>query len=154
MTKPDWRRAAPPSLEEFEEMARAAFDALPAEFRAMCGNVVIAVEDFATKDILDDLGIDDPFELTGLYEGVDVTEKSISDPVALPDHVRLYRRPILEEWSERGDVELDALITHVLVHEIGHHFGLSDDDMHVIEEAADLQAPREGRKAPEDRAPD
>ncbi|MFQ5562985.1 MAG: metallopeptidase family protein [Parvularculaceae bacterium] len=133
-----WNYTTPPNLAQFEALARDAYASMPENFRALCGNVVIAVADFAEEDVLAGLGIDDPFELTGLYEGVDVTEKSVSDPVAFPDHVRLYRRPILEEWIERGDVTLGALIAHVLVHEIGHHFGLSDDDMHAIEEGAEL----------------
>ena len=125
-----------PSLEDFSALAKAAFAALPAEFRAMCGNVTIHVADFAEDEVLDSLDIDDPFELTGLYEGVDVTERALSDPAATPDHVHLYRRPLLEEWAERGDVALGELVTHVLVHEIGHHFGLSDEAMHEIEDAA------------------
>lgn len=118
-------------------MASAAYDALPDHFRALCGNLVIHVADFADGDILGDLDIDDPFELTGLYEGVDVTEQSVTDPAATPNHVHLYRRPILDEWADRGDVTLGALVTHVLVHEIGHHFGLSDEAMHAIEEEAE-----------------
>ncbi|MEE2690751.1 MAG: metallopeptidase family protein [Pseudomonadota bacterium] len=125
-----------PSLEDFSALAKTAFAGLPPEFRALCGNVVVHVADFAEDEILDDLGIEDPFELTGLYEGVDVTEKSLADPQASPDHVHLYRRPLLEEWADRGDVTLGELVTHVLVHEIGHHFGLSDEAMHEIEDAA------------------
>lgn len=137
MSRDRWRDARPPTLHEFHALAVAAFSALPAEFRALCGNVVIHVADFADDDILDELDIDDPFELTGLYEGVDVTEQSLSEPAATPNHVSLYRRPILEEWTERGDVALGELITHVLVHEIGHHFGLSDEEMHAIEDKAE-----------------
>jgi len=131
-----WRASRPPSLEEFHELASAAFAALPEEFRALCGNVVIHVADFAEDALLDELGIEDPFELTGLYEGIDVTEQSLSDPAASPNHVHLYRRAILDEWADRGDVTLGDLITHVLAHEIGHHFGLSDEEMHAIEEEA------------------
>jgi predicted Zn-dependent protease with MMP-like domain len=131
----DWRKALPPTLDEFDALARAAFQGLPATFRALCGNVVMHVADFAEDDVLDELGVESAYDLTGLYEGVDVTRESISDPVAAPAHVHLYRRPILEEWAERGDTPLGELITHVLVHEIGHHFGLSDDEMHRIEDA-------------------
>jgi len=125
-----------PTLADFSELAKSAFDGLPAEFRAMCRNVVIHVAEFAADDVLVDLGIEDPFELTGLYEGVDLTEKSLADPSPGADHVHLYRRPLLEEWADRGDVTLGELITHVLVHEIGHHFGLSDEAMHEIEDRA------------------
>ncbi|MEQ8749010.1 MAG: metallopeptidase family protein [Amphiplicatus sp.] len=124
-----------PSLEDFSALAKTAFGSLPPEFRALCGNVVIHVADFAEDDILDELSIDDPFELTGLYEGVDVTERSLADPAAAPDHVHLYRRPLIEEWAARGDVTLGELVTHVLIHEIGHHFGLSDEAMHEIEDS-------------------
>ncbi len=129
----DWRKARPPTLEEFDALARAAYGGLPPKFRALCGNVVVHVADFAEDDVLDSLGIESAYELTGLYEGVDVTRESLSDPAAAPAHVHLYRRPILEEWAELGDVALGDLITHVLVHEIGHHFGLSDEEMHEIE---------------------
>lgn len=124
-----------PSLEDFSALAKTAFASLPPEFRALCGNIVIHVADFAEDDILDELSIEDPFELTGLYEGVDVTERSLGDPAATPDHVHLYRRPLLEEWAARGDVTLGELVTHVLIHEIGHHFGLSDEAMHEIEDS-------------------
>lgn len=137
MRRERWRGARSPSLEEFHALAAAAFAALPEAFRALCGNVVIHVADFAEVELLDELGIDDPFELTGLYEGVDVTEQSISDPAASPNHVHLYRRAILDEWIDRGDVALGELITHVLVHEIGHHFGMSDEEMHALEEKAE-----------------
>lgn len=132
-----WRSARAPSLAEFDALAHSAFDSLPAKFRAMCGNIVLHVADFAEDGILNDLGIEDAFELTGLYEGVDLTRESISDPAAFPSHVHLYRRPLLEEWAENGEITLGDLITHVLVHEIGHHFGLSDEQMHAIEEEAE-----------------
>ena len=120
-----------PDLDEFDRLVRAAYARLPAEFRALCGNVVIHVAQEAEPDILADLGIDDPLELTGLFEGVAFGEAED----ALPNHVHLYRRPILAECAEEG-IDLKELVTHVLVHEIGHHFGLSDEDMHAIEEAA------------------
>lgn len=136
MKQSDWRSAQAPDLEAFHALACAAFDALPGRFRALCGNVVIHVADFAEDALLEELGIENPFELTGLYEGVDVTAQSVSDPAAAPNHVHLYRRPILAEWRERGDVTLSELVAHVLVHEIGHHFGLSDEKMHAIEKKA------------------
>lgn len=126
-----------PSLADFERMARLAYEDLPQKFTRACGNVVVRVADFAEDEVLAELGIEDAFELTGLYSGVDLRQKSASDGLQMPDEVWLYRRPILEEWIERGDVGLAALIEHVLVHEIGHHFGLSDDDMDaVVAEAA------------------
>lgn len=128
--------ACAPSGEDFLAIAAAAFAALPDGFRAMCGNVVIQVTDFADEETLANFGMESPYELTGLYHGVDLTHKSIADPMGGPDHVFLYRLPILLEWCERGDVTLSELIAHVLVHEIGHHFGLSDDAMHAIEDAA------------------
>lgn len=132
-----WRLARAPSLEAFDALARAAYAGLPGAFRAMCGNVVIHVADFADDAMLDELGVEDPFELTGLYEGVDLTRASLSDPAATPAHIHLFRRPILDEWAGRGDIALGDLITHVLVHEIGHHFGLSDEAMRRIEEEAE-----------------
>lgn len=125
-----------PSLDDFAALAKAAFDALPDEFRHLTGDVVFRIDDFATDEVLDSLGIEDPFELTGLYQGVDLSRRSVLDVGAQPSMVFLYRRPILDEWCERGDVTLGALIEHVLVHEIGHHFGLSDDDIHRIEDEA------------------
>ena len=116
--------------------ARAAFDDLPEPFRQMAGEAVIRVADFAEGDVLADLEIEDAFELTGLYQGVDLSRRSVLDPLPRPSMVFLYRRPILDEWAERGDVPLGELITHVLVHEIGHHFGLSDDDIEAIEDKA------------------
>jgi predicted Zn-dependent protease with MMP-like domain len=131
-----WAGRVAPSLEDFDALARAAFDALPKAFRALCGDVVIHVADFAEADILADLGIEDPFELTGLYEGADLLSRSIEDVAREPSHVHLYRQPILAEWIDEGDIALDALVRHVLVHEIGHHFGLSDDDIDRLEAEA------------------
>ena len=133
----DWKAARAPSLDEFSALAEAAFADLPEEFRRLTGEVVFRVDDFADEAVLEDLGIEDPFELTGLYQGVDLAHRSMFDPSPEPARVFLYRRPILDEWAERGDVTLGEIITHVLVHEIGHHFGLSDDDMAAIEAAAD-----------------
>ena len=125
--------AKAPSLDDFAAIARGAFDALPDTFRGMAGEAVIRIADFAEADVLRDLGIEDAFELTGLYHGVDLSRRSVLDALPHPSMVFLYRRPILDEWAERGDVTLGELITHVLVHEIGHHFGLSDDDIDAIE---------------------
>jgi predicted Zn-dependent protease with MMP-like domain len=128
-----WRGALPPCLDDLDALARAAFADLPEAFLRLCGDVVIHVADFAEDEILNDLGIDDPFDLTGLYEGVDLTRQSIDDIARAPNHVHLYRQPILAEWIDRGDIALDDLVRHVLAHEIGHHFGLSDDDIERIE---------------------
>ncbi len=126
-----------PSLDDMMALVRAAYDGLPAAFLSVAGPVVIHVEDFADQETLDEMEIADAFELTGLYRGVDLIHRSVIDPEPQTAHVFLYRRPILDEWAERGDLSLGALVTHVLVHEIGHHFGLSDDDMEKIEEVAD-----------------
>ena len=129
----DWADRAAPSLADIEALARAAFDRLPAKFRALAGEVVFHIEDFPDEDTLDEMNIEDPFELTGLYRGVDMLRRSVSDPLPHMPHVFLYRRPLLDEWAERGEVSLGALIEHVVVHEIGHHFGLSDPDIDAIE---------------------
>lgn len=122
-----------PSAGDIEELARAAMAALPEMFRAQLGDVVLRVEEYADDETLAALGIEHPLDLSGLYHGRPIGEKSSMDSGTLPDIITLYRRAILEEWIETG-VELDALVAHVLVHEVGHHFGLSDDDMHRIEQ--------------------
>ncbi|MEG3181876.1 metallopeptidase family protein [Sphingomonas sp. LT1P40] len=124
-----------PSAEQLEALARAALARIPEPFAAHLKDVVLIIEDFADEETLRDMGIEDPFELTGLYSGRPVGEKSPFDVAAMPDRVHLYRRPLLDEWVDTG-VSLEALITHVVVHEVGHHFGLSDEDMHALEEAA------------------
>ena len=123
----------PPSAQDIEAMARRALDALPAPFAASLGDIVLKVEDFADEATLRDMGIDDPFELSGLYEGVPLTERSVEQSGILPEMVRLFRRPILDEWAD-GEDSLENLVAHVVIHEIGHHFGLSDEDMHALEE--------------------
>ena len=107
-------------------------DALPAPFSAHLGDVVLQVEEFADEATLEAMGFEDAFDLTGLYEGVPLTEKSVDQSGTLPDRVRLFRRPILDEWAE-GEDSLEHLVAHVVIHEIGHHFGFSDDDMHMLE---------------------
>ncbi len=129
--------ALAPSLDDFARLARQAFDGLPEEFRVAAGEVVFRIDDFADEEVLAGFGMEDPFELTGLYQGVDLANRSVMDPSPEPSRVFLYRRPILDEWAERGDIGLYDLIAHVLIHEIGHHFGLSDDDIDAIEAAAD-----------------
>jgi predicted Zn-dependent protease with MMP-like domain len=131
----DWSSAQAPSLAEFEAIADTAFARLPRRFRDLCKDVVVRVEDFPTDEVLDAMGIESPFDLLGLYHGVDLSRQSVMDATALPEMVFLYRRPILDYWAEHEDT-LGHIVTHVLVHEIGHHFGLSDADMHRIEEEA------------------
>jgi len=128
-----WGQA--PDAEAIEALARAAMARLPDAFRQYLGDVVLRVEEFADDETLDEMGIENPFELSGLYRGRPVGTKSIDDSGALPDMIFLYRRALLDEWVESGET-LEALVSHVLVHEVGHHFGLSDDDMHALEAAA------------------
>ncbi|TPE52938.1 metallopeptidase family protein [Amaricoccus solimangrovi] len=126
--------AEAPGLAEFEELARRALAALPREVRAACADLAIRVADFAEEAVLREMGIEDPFDLTGLYDGVPLTERSVFDQPTRPDTVWLFRRPILEEWIERGDVALDHLVAHVLVHELAHHLGWSDDDIRAVDD--------------------
>lgn len=126
----------PPSLAEFEAIARAALSRLPAEFAEKTKDVILTVEEFADAETLAQLGLDDPFELTGLFEGIGLTDLSIEMSGQMPNRVRLFRQPILDEWSAEGE-DLEHLIAHVVIHEIGHHFGLSDADMHALEDASD-----------------
>lgn len=126
-----------PSAEEIEALARDALARLPEQFGEYLGDVILLIEDFADEDTLAALGIEDPFELTGVYEGVPLGEKNVGHSDALPDRIRLFRSPILDEWIERGDETLEHLVAHVLVHEVGHHFGLSDEAMHALEDEAE-----------------
>ncbi len=131
---PDPLSAPAPSLEDFERLARRAFAALPAEVRRACADLALRVADFPDEALLDEMGIEDLYELTGLYDGIALTERSVMHQPTGPDAVWLYRRPILEEWIDRGDVGLDRLVAHVLVHEIAHHLGWSDDDIRAIDD--------------------
>jgi predicted Zn-dependent protease with MMP-like domain len=121
-------------MEEIETIARRALDALPEEFARSLGDVVLIVENFADDETLAAMEIEDPFDLSGIYEGIPLTERSVDQSGTLPDRIRLFRRPILDEWAD-GEDTLEHLVTHVLIHEVGHHFGLSDEDMHALEES-------------------
>ena len=124
----------PPTAAAIEAHARGVIARLPAEFRAHLGDVVLIVEDLADEETLRGLGIEHPLDLTGVYVGRPVGEKSAWDVASAPDRIHLYRQAILAEWCET-EVRLDDLVAHVTIHEIGHHFGLSDDDMHALEDA-------------------
>ncbi len=130
-----WKDATAPTLAELETLAAAAWERVPAHFRAMCADLVIRVEDYALDEVLDELEIDSPFDLMGLYHGVSLNRKSTLDVAREPDLVVLYRRAILDYWAENEET-LGDIVTHVLVHEVGHHFGFSDADMEDIEAAA------------------
>ncbi len=106
---------------------------MPPKFREPATHIRLRVEDFPEDELVDELGLADPFELTGLYEGVPLTEKSVADQVTRPDVIWLFRRPILDEWAERGTVSLQDLVTHVVIHELAHHFGWSDADIAAID---------------------
>ena len=129
------RQTLAPDAAALERLGEEAIRRLPPEFRAHLTNVVLRIEEFADEEVLRELGIEDPFDLTGLYSGRPVGEQSSMVSGELPPMIHLYRRPLLDEWVETG-VGLQDLITHVIVHEVGHHFGLSDDDMHAIEDSA------------------
>ena len=124
----------PPSDDEMEAIARRALESLPEPFAGHLRDVVLLVEEFADDATLQAMGIEEPFDLTGIYEGIPITDRSVEHSGTLPDRIRLFRRPILDEWAA-GEDSLEHLVSHVLVHEVGHHFGLSDEDMHALEEA-------------------
>ncbi|MDK2760682.1 MAG: metallopeptidase family protein [Sphingopyxis sp.] len=129
-----WMGTAPDADALFA-MAEAALDTMPPLFAPHIKGVVVSVEEFADDETLKSLDIEHPYDLTGLYEGRPLTERSIDQSGGMPDRVTLYRVPILVEWIETGE-RLDTLVRHVLIHEIGHHFGFSDDDMHALEDMA------------------
>lgn len=122
-----------PDLDLLEDLARTAISDLPPQFAPAALQVVLRVMDFCPDDLLAEIGIEDPFELTGLYTGIPLTEKSAFDQPLEPDAIWLFRRPILDEWVARGDVDLADLVAHVTVHELAHHFGWSDEDIAKID---------------------
>ncbi len=130
------RFGTPPSAEEIEAIARSTLERLPQPFADSLGDIVLLVHDFADEAILQAMGIDDPFDLTGLYDGIPLTEQSVEQSGTLPERIFLYRRPILDEWAGSEET-LEHLVTHVLIHEVGHHFGLSDEDIHALEESVE-----------------
>ncbi|WP_127902580.1 metallopeptidase family protein [Solirhodobacter olei] len=128
-----WAEVPAPDEAVIEALARAALATLPAAFRARAEAVALRIADLAPDEMLEELGLDDPFELTGLYDGIPLTQKSVLDQPDGPDTVWLFRRAILDEWASRGDVALGDLVANVVVHEIAHHFGWSDDDIASID---------------------
>ncbi|HUC50748.1 MAG TPA: metallopeptidase family protein [Xanthobacteraceae bacterium] len=132
----NWRPVKAPSLAAFEVLAGEVFRRLPRKFRDLCEGVVIQVDDFPSEEVLDEMRAESEFDLLGLFHGTGLPFRSESAAVQMPNMIWLYRRPILDYWAEH-DEALGAIVKHVLVHEIGHHFGLSDDDMAAIESTAD-----------------
>jgi predicted Zn-dependent protease with MMP-like domain len=131
-----WMMREAPSLDDFEALGRRAFDELPKEFRDLVGDVTFAVAEFPDDETLKELDIESPFDLLGLFQGVGLAHASATPPTgAMPNRIWLFRRPILDYWAEHEET-LGSIVTHVLIHEIGHHFGLSDDDIDAIEAAA------------------
>jgi predicted Zn-dependent protease with MMP-like domain len=127
-----WSSAKAPSLAEMEAMAHGMLERLPEGFRALCEGVIIRVDDFPTDEVLDEMQAESEFDLLGLFQGVGLPEQRNNDVARLPNMIWLYRRPILDYWAEH-DESLGHIVRHVLIHEIGHHFGLSDADMEAIE---------------------
>ena len=132
----DLANAMAPTLEDFETMAVNAFAALPAEFRALSGEIRFLVADFPEDDVVKEMDLESPFDILGLFEGRPVGESDVAATFELPNRILLYRRPILDYWAEHEE-SLGTIVSHVLIHEIGHHFGLSDDDMEHLEAEAD-----------------
>ncbi|PYF02149.1 putative Zn-dependent protease with MMP-like domain [Rhodopseudomonas faecalis] len=134
-----WITAKSPSLAELEQMAHEMFAGLPEDFRALCEGLIIRVDDFPTEEVMNEIGAETEFDLLGLFQGVGLPQQSHDDIARLPNMIWLYRRPILDYWAE-NDETLGHVVRHVLVHEIGHHFGLSDEDMEAIEAEAEEDA--------------
>lgn len=134
----NWLTASAPGLADFEAMTAEAFASLPEDFHALCGDVVILIEDFPDDEVVRDMGLESEFDILGLYTGVALTEQDSLGPPRLPNTVHLYRRPILDYWAEHEET-LGHIVRHVLIHEIGHHFGLSDAAMHALEDEAERE---------------
>jgi predicted Zn-dependent protease with MMP-like domain len=131
-----WRSLKAPSLAELEVLASDVYRSLPRRFRDLCADLVIQVDDFPTEEVLDHMGAESEFDLLGLFQGIGLPFRAESDPIQMPNMIWIYRRPMLDYWAEH-DETLGAIVKHVLVHEIGHHFGLSDGDMEAIEASAE-----------------
>lgn len=136
----DWQNRYAPTLDDFEALASAALAALPEPFASLAAEVTCSVADYAEDDVLAGFGMESPFELMGLFTGIGLTEDGASPQTGqLPNTVFLYRRAILDYWAEHDDNTLGEIVTHVLIHELGHHFGFSDDDLEALEAAADAE---------------
>nr|AAQ08610.1 conserved hypothetical protein [Agrobacterium vitis] len=132
----DWREKHAPTISTFESLAIEAFGNLPKEFGDLTGNLIIEIADFPADGVFEDMALETPFDLLGLFEGRGISERFSMETGEVPNKITLYRRPILDYWAENEET-LGDIVTHVLIHEIGHHFGLSDDDMERIEESVD-----------------
>jgi predicted Zn-dependent protease with MMP-like domain len=132
----DWTNIEAPSLDDFEQLAREAFATLPGEFRALVEGIVFVVQDFPDEDVVAEMELQSEFEILGLFQGPDLAAHESNAATGVHTMILLYRRPILDYWAEHHE-KLGDIVRHVLVHEIGHHFGLSDDAMEAIEEGAD-----------------
>ncbi|KKC35121.1 Zn-dependent protease [Devosia epidermidihirudinis] len=134
----DWGTRYAPTLDDIEGLASQALKDLPEPFRSLAADVTCSVADYAEEDILASFGMESPFELMGLFSGIGMTEDGAMPQTGqLPNTVYLYRRAILDYWAEHDDNTLGEVVTHVLIHELGHHFGFSDEDMEAIESSAD-----------------
>ncbi len=136
MTTPaplDWTHVTAPDLDAFEALAHQTYAALPEEFRKLTGEVIIAIAEFPEDEVLEEMELESPFDLLGLFQGIGLPQGgAVAETGRMPNRIWLYRRPILDWWAEHGE-SLGAIVSHVLIHEIGHHFGFSDDDMEAIE---------------------
>src|SRR5882757_3909569 len=136
MAERDWHETMAPSLDDLDEIARASFALLPDDFRARIGDIQFRIAEFPEDDVLEEFGMEAPFELLGLFQGTGMAHDAATPTSGqMPNMIWLYRRPILDYWAEHEET-LGAIVAHVMIHEIGHHFGLSDDDMEAIEQAA------------------
>ncbi|WP_233280553.1 metallopeptidase family protein [Devosia rhizoryzae] len=140
LSRTDWSGLFAPTIDDFEAMASKALAELPEPFKSLSADVTCSVADYAEDDVLEGFGMESPFELMGLFVGIGLTEDgAVPQTGQLPNTVFLYRRAILDYWAENDDNTLGEVITHVLIHELGHHFGFSDDDMEAIEAAAEAE---------------
>jgi predicted Zn-dependent protease with MMP-like domain len=134
----------PPTLADIDSLARAAFGVLPEELKRFTEGVVVVVQEFPDDEVCAEMELESPFDILGLYQGVSLAEKRIDASGAMPDMVFLYRRPILDYWCETGE-DLGHVVRHVLIHEIGHHFGFSDDEMETLETIAEAEESGAGK---------